>query len=658
MLPFLADEPPVLCDWLPWNHTFGGNHNFGIDALQRRHALHRRRRADARPGSTTTVGQPARDRAHRVLQRAAGLRDAAAGAARRRRPPRSASSAGCRSCSTPPPACARRSRTSIDALAVEACGERVPWVTGLGATETAPFALCTGRDADAGSGRVGVPAPGVELKLVPVGAELEARVRGPNVTPGYWRDRRSRARRSTTRASTGWATRSAASIRPIPRAGFVFDGRLAEDFKLSTGTWVRVGPLRARAARGARRAACRTSSSPATSATTCARWCSRTSPRAGALAALAAGGAGRRRARGDAVLRARSRPRCRPSRGAAPAARRASRARCCSASRRRSTRGEITDKGSLNQKAVLRRRAAFVDALYGAGPPMRFIDVDGKDDRRVTTRPSTIQAATRSPSTCTCTSRRPADGSAADLAARKYFGDSGAARDAHGLAEYYRSRRMACVVFSVDERLTGRPQLSNDAVARLRRRERRRRDRLRQHRSARAAPTAVARSPAPGRGRPRPRAQAASAAAAVRAERSPRLSALRGVRRGEAAGALPHRAQRHRHRHAGRRRHPPEVRQSDADRRRRGGLSGDADHPGAPVVPLAGRGDLDLPAQADGLHRPLGLVAEVLLADARAVREHAAQAQGAVRLGLSAASRRTAGWRISRRSRFATRCGR
>jgi hypothetical protein len=59
----------------------------------------------------------------------------------------------------------------------------------------------------------------------------------------------------------------------------------------------------------------------------------------------------------------------------------------------------------------------------------------------------------------------PADGTAADVAARKYFGDSGAARDPHGLAEYYRSRRMAFVVFSVDERLSGRPQLSNDVVA-------------------------------------------------------------------------------------------------------------------------------------------------------------------------------------------------
>ena len=76
----------------------------------------------------------------------------------------------------------------------------------------------------------------------------------------------------------------------------------------------------------------------------------------------------------------------------------------------------------------------------------------------------------------------PADDSAADRAARKYFGDSGAARDPQGLAEYYRSRRMAFVVFSVDERLSGRPQVPNDAVAEFAASQRRRRHRVREHR--------------------------------------------------------------------------------------------------------------------------------------------------------------------------------
>ena len=83
----------------------------------------------------------------------------------------------------------------------------------------------------------------------------------------------------------------------------------------------------------------------------------------------------------------------------------------------------------------------------------------------MTTRPSTIQAGNAVAIDVHVHLEAPTDGSAADVAARQYFGDSGAARDAHSLAEYYRSRRMACVVFSVDERLSGRPQLSNDEVA-------------------------------------------------------------------------------------------------------------------------------------------------------------------------------------------------
>ena len=117
-------------------------------------------------------------------------------------------------------------------------------VTGLGATETAPFALCTGADARPITGRIGVPVPGVELKLEPVGAMFEARVRGPNITPGYWRDP------ELTRAAfdeEGFYRSATPSVRRSadPSIGFAFEGRIAEDFKLSTGTWVSVGPLRA-----------------------------------------------------------------------------------------------------------------------------------------------------------------------------------------------------------------------------------------------------------------------------------------------------------------------------------------------------------------------------------------------------------------------------
>ncbi len=130
-------------------------------------------------------------------------------------------------------------------VSIEACGEEVLIMAGLGATETAPFAICTGGEG-AFAGMIGLPAAGMDLKLAPVGDKLEARVRGPNVTPGYFRDD------ATTRAAfddEGYYQLGDAMcfVDPAdPSKGLIFDGRLAEDFKLSTGTWVSVGPLRSR----------------------------------------------------------------------------------------------------------------------------------------------------------------------------------------------------------------------------------------------------------------------------------------------------------------------------------------------------------------------------------------------------------------------------
>ena len=186
VLAFLAEEPPVLCDWLPWNHIFGGNHNFGI-VLYNGGTLYIDE-GKPMPGAFDDHGaQPARGRVHRVLQRAARLRDAGAAAARRRRAARALLPPGARSCSTPPRAWASGSGTSCRSSPSRPAASACRMVTGLGATESAPFALCIASD-DARAGMVGLPVPGVELKLVPVGDKLEARLRGPNITPGFWRD--------------------------------------------------------------------------------------------------------------------------------------------------------------------------------------------------------------------------------------------------------------------------------------------------------------------------------------------------------------------------------------------------------------------------------------------------------------------------------------
>jgi feruloyl-CoA synthase len=240
---FLQDEPPVLLDWLPWNHTFGGNHNVGI-ALYNGGTFYI---DDGKPGPEF-IEETVRNlreiaptiyfnvpkgyedllpafRADRKLRetffsRVKLLFYAAAG--------------------LPQPIW-----DAYRALALETCGERVVMVTGLGATETAPMAITATWETDS-AGHIGIPIPGVELKLVPREGKLEARVRGPNITSG---DRRQPECTQHAFDEEGFYKLGDA-VRFVDSAdvnqGFIFDGRFSEDFKLATGTWVSVGPLRAR----------------------------------------------------------------------------------------------------------------------------------------------------------------------------------------------------------------------------------------------------------------------------------------------------------------------------------------------------------------------------------------------------------------------------
>jgi feruloyl-CoA synthase len=133
----------------------------------------------------------------------------------------------------------------MDAVAIATLGERVPIMTGLGATESGPFALvCAPEHCQ--SGNVGLPVPGVELKLTPVDGKFEARLRGPAITPGYWRDREANAKAFDEEGFYRLGDALKWIDEADPQKGFRFDGRIAEDFKLSTGTWVSVGPMRAK----------------------------------------------------------------------------------------------------------------------------------------------------------------------------------------------------------------------------------------------------------------------------------------------------------------------------------------------------------------------------------------------------------------------------
>ena len=132
---------------------------------------------------------------------------------------------------------------ALDELAVKTMGERTLMVTGLGMTETAPFMLCANWP-DGFAGLVGVPAPGIDFKLAPVERKFEARMKGPSMTPGYWRqpDLTAKLYDEEGYLKTGDAVRLL-DERDASK-GIVFDGRIAEDFKLLTGTWVSVGPLK------------------------------------------------------------------------------------------------------------------------------------------------------------------------------------------------------------------------------------------------------------------------------------------------------------------------------------------------------------------------------------------------------------------------------
>ncbi len=125
-------------------------------------------------------------------------------------------------------------------MALAACGEKIVTMSGYGATESGP-ATTFWTPFIRAEGGVGLPLPGCDLKFVPHDEKLEVRVKGPNVTPGYWRDvdATSQAFDDEGFFRLGDALRFGEPQRP--KLGFVFDGRINEDFKLATGIWVSTG---------------------------------------------------------------------------------------------------------------------------------------------------------------------------------------------------------------------------------------------------------------------------------------------------------------------------------------------------------------------------------------------------------------------------------
>jgi len=239
---FLEEEPPVIVDWLPWNHTFAGNADMGM-ILYNGGTLHIDRGKPA-PGQFDETVRNLREIAPTMHMNVPRGFEMLVPYLRQEPELRSKFFSRLKVMYYAGAGLSQHVWDELEQLAIATCGERILMLTGLGSTETAPHALFA---KEAGrAGMVGLPAPGVELKLVPAEGKLEARLRGPNITPGYWRQE------ELTRAAfdeegfykLGDALRFVDESNPA--RGFMFDGRLAEDFKLATGTWVSVGPLRTR----------------------------------------------------------------------------------------------------------------------------------------------------------------------------------------------------------------------------------------------------------------------------------------------------------------------------------------------------------------------------------------------------------------------------
>ena len=370
-LPLMTADPLILVDWLPWHHTFGGSHNFGL-------VLHN--------GGTLYLdnGRPVRDGMEETVRNLKGIAptiyfnvpkgfDGLLPYLRADLQFRAQFFSRLRILFYAAASLSQSTWHELRELA-RSVGKDPLFLTAIGSTESAPAAAMLTWEVDR-PGIIGLPLPGVEAKLVPSGKKMELRLRGPNITPGYFQDR------DKTRVAfdeegfykTGDAVRLA-NPQEL-QEGLEFDGRLAEDFKLSTGTWVNVNGIRSsllRAAAGLVRdvvvagcdrdyvsvlifpeiEVCRSLTPCGRSVDAGAVLChdsvrNRFQAILNHLASQATGTANRIE---RAVLLGEL-----PSLDA----------------------NEVTDKGSINQKAVLERRATFVAKLY-EDPPCELVLIASK----------------------------------------------------------------------------------------------------------------------------------------------------------------------------------------------------------------------------------------------------------------------------------------
>lgn len=240
---FMREEPPVVVDWAPWNHTASGNKVFNL-VIYNGGTFYLDQGNPSPAGMVTTLKNlreisptwyfnvPA---GYDVLINAMGEDAVLRETFFKRLKMMMYAGAGM----------AQHAWDKLKSMAVETTGQDIHLATGLGATETGPFALfCT--DPQDRPGNIGIPAQDCEIKLVPDGGKLEARVKGPHVTPGYWRNAKLTAEAFDEEGFYRLGDAIRFAVPGDASKGFFFDGRIAENFKLHTGTWVAVGAVRAK----------------------------------------------------------------------------------------------------------------------------------------------------------------------------------------------------------------------------------------------------------------------------------------------------------------------------------------------------------------------------------------------------------------------------
>jgi feruloyl-CoA synthase len=345
MFAFFRDEPPVIVDWAPWHHTAAGNHDLGLVIYNGGSYYIDEGKPTA--GAIEATVRNLREIAPTWYFNVPKGYEALLPYLRKDEALRKNFFGRLNVLWFAGAAMAQHVFDEIKALARETRGEPIPFLTGLGSTETAPYAMGRMWESDDAT-NMGLPPPGEEMKLVPISGKYEMRLKGPNITPGYWRQPELTA---AAFDAEGFYKLGDAFVPADPNdfhKGLLFRGRIAEDFKLSTGTWVHVGPLRARFIEhfaplvrdvvfaGEGRGELGALVFPAQNASP-HEFLSR-------LKTLESTGSSNRVAR---IIMLEEPPSL--------------------------DAGETTDKGSINQRAVLARRKALVDELYRDPPSEKVL---------------------------------------------------------------------------------------------------------------------------------------------------------------------------------------------------------------------------------------------------------------------------------------------